>query len=70
MKKLFFISYLILISFSKQDEEASNLVHINSDYKTISPTEKNKNFLFHIELKEIKDDQEIVISLNSNFLDR
>ena len=70
MKKLFFISYLILISFSKQDEEASNLVHINSDYKTISPTEKNKNFLFHVELKEIKDDQEIVISLNSNFLDR
>ncbi len=71
MKKIFFIIYLILISFSKQDEEeVSNLVSLNRDYKDFSPIIINIPYSFQMDLNGIENDEEAVITLNSNFLDK
>ena len=72
MKKILilFILYFILISFSKQDEEVSNLLQLNNDYQNFSPIVKNKPFSFQLNLLDIKDEQEVVITLNSNYLNK
>ena len=62
MKKIFFIIYLILISFSKQDEEeVSNLVSLNRDYKDFSPIIINIPYSFQMDLNGIENDEEAVI---------